>query len=71
MKKLPLRARRLMRKHRRTVAHVGLREAQGWAVPVFFDRLLNRAIWTYAERVLRSKTFRSKPVPDGEDDDLQ
>lgn len=64
MSKLPLRSRRLMRKHRRLIAYAGYYDAHCWPIPVFRDHLLNRAIWREGERILHSRTFRKKLPPD-------
>lgn len=67
MKKLPLKARRLMQKHMRIIRHVGVKDAQGWFVPVFADRLLNTACWRYANNILEQRTHRRKIQPAARD----
>ncbi len=67
MRKLPLRARRLMQKHMRTIRHVGLRDARRWMVPVFVDHLLNTACWRYADAIIAQRTRRKKIEPSVKD----
>lgn len=64
MNKLPIKARKLMRKHRRLIAYAGYYDAHCWPIPLFKDHLLNRAIWLEGERIDRSRTFRKKVAPD-------